>query len=288
MKAFKPKPNYFWSILSVAGVLFLLGVFGFITFHSQQLVQDFKEGFEISFELNPSTSVNSRDLITEALTHEEVVITESIKFISKEEGLELLSQDLGADLMSNDMPNPLFDVIVCNLTAEGFSTLDLDAFAERYRKDFTDVYDVHFERDLIQQITANMDRLSWFFLVAGAILIFFTYTLIHNSIRLSIYANRFLIRNMELVGASWGFIRAPFLRKSIRHGFASAVIAILVLSSLGLILWNQIPEVASYLQWEHLMGIGIVMIAVGMLINLSSTYFVVTRFLRMRVAELHQ
>jgi len=287
MRSFKPRPNFFWSILSVAGVLFLLAVFAFITLHSHDLVNSFKEQFEVVVELNPSTKKDRVQNLIDNLDKETSVLEGSVIFISKEEGLKLLSKDLGEDLLVSEMPNPLFDVVSFHLSAQSFGSDDFEALTTKYRRDYGEILDIYYESALIQQVTSNLDRMSLFFLLAGGVLIFFAFTLIHNSIRLSIYANRFLIKNMELVGASWGFIRRPFLRKSLRHGLLSAILSTVILMVLGYVLWRQVPEVLEYVQMDYLVGIAIGMFLAGLVINLFSTWYVVTRFLKMRLSELH-
>ena len=287
MKSFKPKPNYIWSILSVSGVLLLLAIFVFITLHSNDLVQSFKEDFEMVVELSPTTNESMRDELLKFISEDPQILAGSIQYVSKEEGLALLADQLGAEVFISDMPNPLFDVVTFHVKASEFDAASLEALRTRYIAEFDEVLDVYYESSLVQQVTSNLDRLSVFFLVAGLLLIFFAVTLIHNSIRLAIYANRFLIRNMELVGASWSFIRRPFLTKSLRHGLLSSVLALFLLTGLAFLLWNQVPEIASYVKIEFLGIIALLIFGLGLLINLSSTWFVVTRFLKMRLSELH-
>ncbi len=287
MQSYKPRPNYLWSIISVAGVLLLVAIFTFVTLHSKDLVRSFKEEFEIVMELSPTLKDDQVPGLIKKLEQEPDVLAGSIQFVSKEDGLKALAEDLGEDLLISEMPNPLFDVILFNLKAETFSDEHLVALTERLKSEYQGVLDVYYEASLVQQVTSNLDRLSIFFLLAGGVLIFFALTFIHNSIRLSIYANRFLIRNMELVGASWGFIRKPFLTRSLRHGLISAILALLILAGLGAMLWNQIPEIASFLKMEFLVMIAALTFLIGLVINLASTYYVVTRFLKMRLSELH-
>ena len=287
MRSFKPRPNFFWSTLSVAGVLILLAVFALITLHSHDLVDAFKEQFEVVVELGPSTEEGRIESLIDKLSDEKAVLDGSVVFISKEEGLKRMSKELGEDLLVSEMPNPLFDVVSFHLSAESFGSEAFEAMASQYRKEYGEILDIYYESALIEQVTSNLNRMSIFFLLAGGVLIFFAVTLMHNSIRLSIYANRFLIKNMELVGASWGFIRRPFLKKSIGHGMLSAIISLLILIALIYFLWLQVPEIIEYMKIEYLIGIAVGVFVVGMIINLSSTWYVVTRFLKMRLSELH-
>src|SRR5690606_32365118 len=140
---------------------------------------------------------------------------------------------------------------------------------------------------LIEGVVANLDRISYIFLGAGFLLSVLALMLIYNAIRLSIYANRFLIRNMELVGASWGFIRRPFLQKSLKHGLISVVIAIGALLSVYGLASERLPELTQYLNRENILYLILMLVLAGMMINLASTWIVVTRFLSMRAHDLH-
>ncbi len=288
MKSFRPKPNFFWPIASVSGVLFLVGVFTFVIFQARTLVSSLKESVEVVFELSSGERQDNHKAILDTLTQNELVKEGSVSYTSKEEGLKKLAEDLGQDLLVTDMPNPLFDVITFRVNAGEFGAETIDGLISEYRQEFTEIVDATYEATIVQQLSANLQHLSWFFLFVGLILVFFAYTLIHNSIRLSIYAKRFLIRNMELVGASWSFIRRPFIRRSVRHGVISSTIAIGLLSGLMWIVASQIPEVWRYLEFDHLLAIVLIIFGGGLLINVSSTWFVVTKFLKMRLADLHQ
>ncbi len=287
MRSFKPRPNYFWSIISVAGVLLLVGIFAFVTLHAQDLVKSLKEQFELVFELSEDVSEKQRKKLEQQLAAESMLVAESVRFQSKEEGLQALSKDLGENLADTGLPNPLFDIVTCRVKSDRLEITAVDSLREQYLASFSGIEDIYYERSLIEQVTSNLDRLALFFVVAGLLLTLLALTLIHNSIRLAIYANRFLIKNMELVGASWGFIRRPFLAKSARHGLTSSALAIGLLAVLWLLFHSQVPDLRQFVRLEHLGVIVLLMLIVGFAINFCSTYYVVTRFLNMRMSELH-
>lgn len=287
LRSFKPKPNYFWSVLSVAGVLFLFGLFTLITLHSQDVMQNLKEDFQVVVEFEHGVESGQVQAVRKALAEEVTVRSESVVWISREEGLKQLSDELGKEILAADMPNPLSDVITFSLLAEAFDPGHIDALREKYLGQFDAVAGIYYQEGIIEQVIANLDKLSYFFLVSGIILAILALTLIHNSIRLSIYANRFLVRNMELVGASWGFIRRPFIWKGIRHGFTSALIALAGIVIFGFLILERIPELMDYLRFEYLLYLMGMVIMAGILIHIVSTFLVVTRFLRMREGALH-
>jgi cell division transport system permease protein len=286
-KSFRPKPNFFWSILSVAGVLFVIGLFGLITIHSQSFVDQLKEEFEIIVELNPKATDKQIEQLKKDLEAEPGVLKGSVVFTSKEDGLKSLSDELGEELLKIDMPNPLSDIVSFRMTGAEFDLKNLEKIKARFSKGRPEVLSVYYQEGVVEGIVSNLDRLSYIFLIATVLLGLLALMLIYNAIRLSIYANRFLIKNMELVGASWSFIRKPFLRKSIKHGLMSALVAIGALVLSYGIAAERLPQIAQYLRVESLLYLVSMLVVIGMLINLASTWIVVTRFLNMSTNELH-
>lgn len=286
-KSYRPRPNYFWSILSVSGVLFLIGVFGLISIHSHSFVDSLKEDFEIIVEINPKASDRQVNELKKTLALEPGILVESITFVSKQEGLKSLSEDLGEELLNIDMPNPLTDIISFRISAEVFDLDHLEMIKEKYSHGRPEVMSVYYQEGLIGGIVSNLDRISLVFLAATILLGVLALMLIFNAIRLSIYANRFLIKNMELVGASWSFIRKPFLKKSIGHGLLSALFAIIALVIAYYLAADRLPEITQYFNYEYILYLVVILLGSGMLINLVSTWIVVTRFLSMRTNDLH-
>ncbi len=286
-RRYKPRPNYFWSVLSVAGVLFLMGLFLFLSLHSKDLIESIKSDFEMVAELPAGEQEKLSSELQAALQRDERIQSESVRAVGKEEGLVALSQDLGTDLNRDGMPNPLSDIVLFKIKQEYLQTEILENIAEEYSKEFPSLEGVYFQEALIDQVVTNLDRLLFIFLVAGVLLAILALTLIHNSIRLALYSNRFLVKNMELVGASWSFIRSPFLKKSAQHGLYSAALALTLLLGFGLLIVMRIPEMKQYLNGNYILYLTGFLLAGGLLINLVSTYTVVTRFLRMRTNDLH-
>ncbi len=274
-------------MLSVAAVLFLLGAFIFISLHSNDIVDDLKEDFEAVVELKSDVSKAIADKVVHFLKSTGDVRPESVVFVSKEEGLEHLSKDLGGEILTADMPNPLADVITFSLVADHFEAGTFSELEGTLLKKFDAVSGVYYERGMIDQVVTNFDKLAYILLIGGLILMVLALTLIYNSIRLSLYANRFLVKNMELVGASWSFIRKPFLWKGVKHGFVSALISIIAMFLLGIALFERMPDLLSYLNGQYLLFITILLFGFGILINITSTFVVVTKFLRMSINDLH-
>ncbi|MEZ5038418.1 MAG: permease-like cell division protein FtsX [Saprospiraceae bacterium] len=280
------KPNYLYAIISVALVLFLLGLFGLITIHAQQLVLVFKEKVNVLLEL--PAGIRTEDVKDLELYLENSLFTKAgtVTFTSKEEAAKEMSEAFGEDFLKLDLPNPLYDVINFNVKANYLNADSLQQISEKLRL-HPHIAGVYYQESLVDVIAKNVDNLSWITLGIGVFFIFVAMVLIHNTIRLALFANRFLIKSMELVGASWEFISRPYLLGSIRYGLISGILAIG-----GLVLclyWGQkaFPELETLGNWGHFTLLFIVLILIGMLINLGSTYYVVKKYLKMRVDDLY-
>ena len=282
----RSKPNYFYTIISVAMVLFLLGFFGVLFMQAQQLTNILKERVTILVELQQETTTSAVESLLAELEQATFIKPTSIDFITKEEALNSLQDDFGEDFINLDLPNPLYDVVSFNAKSDYISSEQLAQIRQQLITN-TSVKDVYYQESLVHQIVDNIRKSSWLFLTLSALFLIIAITLIHNTIRLALYANRFLIKNMELVGATWGFISRPYIRKSIYHGFLSAFIAILFLICLLLLTQYYIPELQNYWHGPYLMFLFMGLILLGMCINGISAYFVVNKYLNMQLDDLY-
>ena len=282
----RAKPNYLYAIVSVAVVLFLLGLFGMFILQSGQLVSYFKERINVMVELNDDLPAESIDSIRTALTAKPYFREGSLQYISKEDALELLRDDFGEEFMKLDLPNPLYDVLVFNVESGYMRTDSLDIIRTEWRL-HPQVSDVYYQEQVVDLVANNVRRISWATLGFGLFFIIIAFVLIHNTIRLALYSNRLLIKNMELVGASWRFISRPFILRSVRHGIFSAFIAIALLA--GLLFWLQekFPDLRDLQNWPLTGLLFLTILLFGMLINGLSTYYTVNKYLKMRVDEVY-
>lgn len=280
------KPNYFYTISSVAMVLFLLGFFSVLFSLSRQLGQVLKERVTILVEIEPESNPLLVDSLVRTIQSDSVIKSESILLTSKEAALATLQEDFGEDLLSLDLPNPLYDVITFNVKAEYMTSEQLEVLRHKLKSERF-VKDVYYQEGLVHQIVANIQNFSWLFLVLGCLFLLIAITLIHNTIRLAIYANRFVIKNMELVGATWEFISRPYIKRSILHGIISAIIAILLL--ICLLLWanSYLPQLITLSSGFSIIGIALGLLVLGVLINGLSTYFVINKYLNMKLEDLY-
>jgi len=282
----RAKPNYFYSIVSMALVLFLLGFFGLVLLQTQQLVEIFKERVNVLIEIEPGTDSSTITTLLNDLKMVEYTKKESIDYTSKEAAIKSLQEDFGEEFMALDLPNPLYDVVTFNVNAK-FMKSDLLSQIKKNFKARDYVNDVYYQEGLVNMIAKNVKKLGWFALGFSGLFLIVAITLIHNTIRLALYANRFLIKNMELVGASWGFISRPYIQKSVWHGILSALLAIAALVLVLLLAQREIEELQALENLPNSLLLFGGLLLLGILISGISTWFVINKYLKMRLDDLY-
>ena len=280
------QPNYVYSIISVALVLFMIGFFALVLLHAQGLVRLFQERVQVMIEIAPGTRTPDIVAFQQQLEQNDSIKTGSVVYTSKEAAADLLREDFGEDFLQVGFPNPLFDVLSFNLTAEYFNRNNLARLKNQLLSNPL-VHDVYYQEGLVDEIARNVQKIGYFTLGIALLFLVEAITLLHNTIKLALYANRFLIKNMELVGASWGFISRPYFFKSIRNGLLSGMIAVSLLLLVLALAQRELPELESFQDWQLLgMLFGGLMLS-GMLISGVSTWYMVNKYLRMRVDDLY-
>ncbi len=282
----RTKPNYFYSIISVSLVLFLLGFFSLIILNAQRLIKVFKERVNLLVEIEEGAPDEAIAQFGDDLKKRRYTLENSVRFIPREEAEQMMQEEFGEDFLKLDLPNPFFDVYLFNVQAAFMAPDSLTTIRNELRN-YSFVHDVYYQESLIDEISRNVRRIGFFSLGVGLFFILVAVTLIHNTIRLALYSNRFLIKNMELVGASWKFISRPYLLRAVGHGFLSGLLAAAALA--GLMYWavHDLPELHSLfdpLAYGILFG---GLLVLGIIITTMSTYYVVNKYLRMRVDDLY-
>jgi cell division transport system permease protein len=280
------RPRYLYTIISVAAVLFLLGFFGLLMLQIRQLTTSLKEQVDIIVELAPETDSLRHQSVEALLQKSSFVKAGSIHFTSREDALEMMSEELGEDLLALDMPNPLYDIFTFNVPAAYLSPDSLVSIRTVIMQHPL-VNDVFYQESLVDQMARNARRLSWILLAIALFFVVLALTVIHNTIRLALYANRFIIKTQELVGATWEFISRPYLQRALWHGALSGLLACGVLAVLQWWLQEQLPELRELFNLGAFGALFVGLILLGMLINWLSTYFVVRRYLQLRVDDLY-
>jgi cell division transport system permease protein len=282
----RTKPTYFYAIASVALVLFVLGFFAIMALHGRKLVTLFKEKVDIWLELKPGLAQEDVARIVNEVRRQPFVKIETIKFITREQAAATMREDLGDTSMLKDMPDLLRDVIRFNVKAEFLEDQKLKDWREVLRQD-TVVSDLFFEAANTGNVSHNIRNIGFVTLILGFLLVLAAITLIHNTIRLAMFSNRFLIKSQELVGASWDFISRPYIQRGIINGLLSALIAIVALMCMLWWLRTLIPELEQLEDPNGIVFVILGLILVGVLISGLSTWFVVNKFLRMRIDDLY-
>jgi cell division transport system permease protein len=282
----RTKPTYFYAIISVALVLFILGFFALTALHGRKLVTLFKEKVDIWLELKPGTPDEEIPRLIAYIRQQPFVKTETVTYITREQAAAAMKAELGDKSLLEDNPDLLRDVIRFNVRADFLDSDNLLAWREELRQDSI-IADLYFEAADTGNVGNNIQNLGLIALGLGFLLIFAAVILIHNTIRLELYSNRFLIKNQELVGASWNFISRPYIRQGVLNGLVSAAFAIAALIAMLWWLYSLMPEFRQLQDLNGTLALFVGLVMMGILISGLSTYFVVNKFLRMRVDDLY-
>lgn len=282
----RTKPTYLYAIVSVAMVLFILGFFAIMVTHARKLVNLYKEKVDIWLELRSDIPETEVARIVQEVRQQAFVKAESVTFITREQAQATMREDLGDESLLEEVPNLLRDVVRFNVRADYLQHDSLLNWREELKRD-TMIQDLFFEAANTGNVGNNIQSLGWIVLGLGILLIFATVTLIHNTIRLALFSNRFLIKNQELVGASWAFISRPYINRGIFNGLWSALLAIFALIGALWAIQHLMPDLEQLEDMNSILMVFVMLVFLGVLISGLSTYFVVQKFLRMRVDDLY-
>ncbi len=283
---FMVKPNYFYSIVSVALVLFLLGFFGVCVLFTNEIVNSLKEKVNIMVEMKDSISSSDLAAFEKNLLQKPYIKSGSLLFTDKEKAADELKLEFGKNFLLTDMENPLKDVFSFNINSNYFDKDSLLTLKTKLKENPM-VYDIYFQENVLSNISNNLKNYGYFAVGLSFLFVLIAISLIHHYIKLALYANRFLIKNMELVGASWGFIKKPYLLKSISHGFISALLSIFMLGVLGFFIIKENPNLLVYINTYYLLLLSSALVGIGVMINFISTYIVVNRYLKSNINDLY-
>jgi len=271
-------------IISLSLVLFVVGLLSLVLINAQKLSNYVKEN--IGFSIMIKEDVKEIELIEFNKILDAEDFTKSTRFISKEQATKELEQDLGEDFVNFLGFNPIMASIDVKLNSSYANNDSLQNISSRLEKSDV-VYEVFYQKNLIKKLNSNVGKISFFLICISLILFFIAFALINNTIRLSVYSKRFIIRTMRLVGAENSFIQKPFLISGVYQGLYSAIFAIFML--LGSIQLIQ-TETASILNINDLQIIGLVFIVLfcsGIIISGTSTFFAVRKYIYLNEGELY-
>ena len=280
------RASYLSVTISIGMVLFLLGLTGTLLYQARTLTQDLKENFTLTLFLSTSASQDHiNDLQSKWGQAPEV---RSIAFVSKEEAAAQFANELGQDFIDDILGvNPLSDAIELKLHADYVNQEQLALLKERLQRERI-VDDIMYAEDLLSAIHQNVDRIMTIMLAVILGLLLISVALINSSIRLAIYARRFSIKTMQLVGATRGFIHRPFLAQGARLGAMGAALGSVLLALSYLAAKEYLVELQDTLPWSLWAGLAVIMLVVGLLISMGSTAAAVNRYLALKTNQLYE
>lgn len=276
--------SYISSIVSVTLVLFLLGTMGLIILNAKQMSDNVKENVGFNVFLSDSLSNAELNLFTKALNGKSYVA--EVKLTTKAEAAKQFSKELGEDFVKFVGTNPLPASVTIKLKANYLSSDKLKIVKQDIDK-MKGVEEIVFQDNLVEAINSNVKKVSFVILAFAALLLFVSIVLINNTIRLAIYARRFVINTMKLVGATSGFIRRPFLLRSIAHGLYAGILAVLLIGGLIFVALEEVREIVFLSNLESIVVLLGGIVVLGIVINFICTYFAVNKFLRLNSEEIH-
>lgn len=281
---YKLRTSFITTVISVSLVLLLLGVVGLLLLNAQRLSNYVKENIGFTIFLNENIKEVEMHRLQKELDAMEMV--KSTKFITKEEAAQELIEDLGENFIDFLGYNPLPASISVKFYAK-YATPENFQKIESQLTDYDEIKEVFYHKSLIHLVNDNIRKITIGLLGFSLLLFIISFVLINNTIRLTVYSKRFLIRTMQLVGATKGFIRSPFVLKSAGHGIISALLALIMLSGIIITLQNEFTEIASSIDIELIGILFVIVIILGAIISSVATFFAVNKYLNINSDDLY-
>ena len=271
--------------ISTTMVLILLGMVVFSVLSARNLSAHMKENLTMTIILKDSVTVNDAHLMCRDLYHRPY--SRNIDYISKEQAQREQVKELGSDPTEFLGFNPFPATLEVQLKSDYANRDSLKWIVKELQKDDR-VTEISYMEDLMDKVNRNISRVSIVLLVLAVLLTFVSFSLISNTVRLSVYARRFVIHTMKLVGASWSFIRRPFLKQAIGIGVMAAIFAIIVLGVCIYGLFITQPGIEEVVTWQVLVITAVAVLLFGIVITLLCAWLAVNKFLKMTAGELYK
>lgn len=278
------RSSYITLVISVSLVLFLLGVLGLVLINARELSDYLRESLSFSIMLDDEAKEPDIRMLQKDLDAKPYI--KATEYVSKDAAAVKMKKELGEDFISFLGDNPLPPTIDVYLYA-GYTNPDSVAKIEKYVREYPFVKEVYVQESLLFLINENVRKVSLFLLVISTFLFLIALTIINNTIRISIYSKRFLIRTMQLVGATPSFIRRPFLVQSAMHGLLAALIAMCLLLGLLYLIEKEFLLMFNFESTYLMLLLGAAIIITGVVINIISTFFSVNRYLSISEDKLY-
>ena len=279
--------SYLISLMSIMLVLFVLSLFSSLVLFANKISDYIKEN--IGFEIVMNKGVKEKDIIDfqHVLNKKEYV--KSTEYISQEEATRRLTEDLGEDILDwlGDVENPLLPSIDVRFKSE-YANNDSIAKIEKWVMRNKNVKEVYVQKSLIHSIDKNVNKIAAILLLVGAVLLIMAITLISHTVRLSVYSKRFVVRSMQLVGATESFIIKPFLKSFVIQGVIGSLLALALLTVFLYRMMSDVPELASLTGFGSFAIIYISVLVLGILLTTLSTLFAMRKYLNADIDDLYE
>lgn len=271
--------------ISTAMVLVLLGLVVLSVQTSLNLSQWVKENLTVTVMLSDDATDQDAKALRSALLKRPY--SKTITYITREQALKEQSEAMDSDPSEFLGVNPFPASLELQMHSDYANRDSLKWIAAELKK-HSSVADVAYQVDLMDSVNRNLTKINLLLLVLAALLTFVSFSLINNTVRLSVYSRRFLIHTMKLVGASWGFIRRPFMSQALLVGILAAFIAIIVLGAAFYGLYYYEPNVLMVITWRELVITAVAVLLFGIIITMTCSYISVNKFLKMSAGELYK
>lgn len=277
-------------VFSISLALFVIGLFGLLLIHASRLSEKVKENIEMQVYLDHELTEVQLTRMQKAFAAKEYVAfqndTAQVRFFSKEEGAKAFLEDTGEDFTAFLGDNPLRDAYILRINADNATSAQLKGIKNDL-EGVDGVHEVQYVESLIESINSNIQKVSIILIAFAAILVLVVTILINNTIKLALYSQRFLIRSMQLVGATYYFIQKPFLNRAVWQGFMSGILASLLLFALMQYAYLEIPELKLLQNEEQTFILMGALVVIGGVIGFFSSYRAVRKYLGMSLDELY-
>lgn len=279
--------SYLISLMSIMLVLFVLSLFSSLVLFANKISDYIKEN--IGFEIVMNKGVKEKDIIDFQHVLDKKEYVKSTEYISQEEATRRLTEDLGEDILDwlGDVENPLLPSIDVRFKSE-YANNDSIAKIEKWVMRNKNVKEVYFQKSLIHSIDKNVNKIAAVLLLVGAALLIMAITLIGHTVRLSVYSKRFVVRSMQLVGATESFIIKPFLKSFVIQGIIGSVLSLALLSIFLYRVMRDVPELANLTGFGSFAVIYISVLVLGVLLTTLSTLFAMRKYLRADIDDLYE
>lgn len=276
--------SYLTTIVSITLVLFMLGLLGLIILHAKKLSDYVKEN--IGFSIIMKENVKEAGIIKLQKILDATEYVKSTQYVTKEEAAKEFEEELGEEFTSFLGYNPLLPTIEVRFKAEYANNDSLTIIKEKILEN-SNVKEVFYQESLVDVVNKNVRKIGVIILGFGGLLLIIAIALINNTIRLSVYSKRFLIRSMQLVGATHNFISRPFIWKGILHGIIGAFIAIVLLAGIIYFSQRELPELINLQDIDLFLSLFGIVILLGIIISWLSNLLAVRKYIRLKTDSLY-